>query len=296
MILVAGATGFLGRALLADLLARPDPPPIRALVRREFDAVRLREQGVEAVTGDVIARRGLDRAMHGATTLVYLVNTLDRGGDVVANELEAIQNTLIAARAQGVQRVIFLGSVGAHEASTSRYLLARWAAELAVRQSGLSWVVLRTPVILAPGSVLFDFAARLVARSPLVPLFRWRRTEVEPVALADVVEALRMSIDDAEYARRSFDICGAERTTFGRVVREWARVSGKHRARVPLPARGEPASAALAWSLGRLPYRETRLMLETLRERQVCADPSLRFPLPHRPMGVRAALETLVGG
>ena len=64
MILIAGATGFVGRALLAELSAR-GPRPVRALVRREFDAVRLRDQGVEALTGDLIAGTGLDAAMRG---------------------------------------------------------------------------------------------------------------------------------------------------------------------------------------------------------------------------------------
>ncbi len=291
MILVAGATGCVGRALVESLRTRPAPPPLRALVRREFDAVRLREQGVEAVTGDLIGRHGLDLAMRGVATLVYLVHTLDHDGDPIANDLEAVQNAMIAARAAGVERVILLSSVGASEAAASQHLLAQWAVELAVRQSGLRWVIVRTPMIVATGSLPFELLRRLVNRSPVVPLFRWRRTEVEPVALVDVVEALGMAIDEPEYAGRAFDICGAERTTFGRVVREWGRISGKRRVYVPLPGWGERVEEQLGWTLARLPRRESRLMLETLRDRQVCPDPSRRFPLPHRPMRLRAALE-----
>lgn len=290
MILVAGASGFVGRALVEELRARPLPSGLRALVRREFDAVRLREQGVEAVTGDLIERRGLDNAMRGVTTLVYLVHTLDHEGDVVANDLEAVQNALIAARAAGVQRVILLSTVGASEESVSQHLLAQWAVELAVRQSGLRWVIVRTPFIVGAGSIPFELMRRLVNRSPVVPLFRWRRTEVEPVALADVVEALRMAIEDPEYDGRAFDMCGAERTTYGRVVHEWARVARKRRVFVPLPGWGDAVFEQLGWTLARLPRRETAAWLETLRDRQVCPDPSRRFPLPHRPKGLRDAL------
>lgn len=296
MILLAGATGFVGRALLEELRGGPSARPLRALVRREFDAVRVREQGVEAITGDLIERRGLDLAMRGVTTLVYLVHTLDREGDVIANDLEAVQNAMIAARAAGVRRVILLSSVGASEQSASRHLLAQWAVELAVRQSGLRWLIVRTPFIIGTGSTPFELMRRLVNRSPVVPLFRWRNTEIEPVALADVVEALRMAIDEPEYDGRVFDVCGADRTTYGRVVREWARVARKRRIFLPLPGWGESISSQLAWSLARLPRRETRLLLETLRERQVCPDPSRRFPLPHRPLGVRAALAAVIGG
>lgn len=294
MILVAGAGGSVGSALIAALegSSAPDgnPRAIRAFVRREFDALRLRDRGIEAVTGDAVTGRGLDTAMRGVRTLVYLVDTLDRSGDAVSNDLEAVQNTLIAARAAGVQRVVYLGHIAAADGTFSQHLVARWATELAVRQSGLGWVVLRAPIILGPGGTLFESMRRIVARSPLVPLWRWRRTEVEPVALSDVVEALCISVDTPEWLDRTFDISGSTRTTFGALVRAWGRASGAHRLYLPLPGWGERLGEQLAWSLARLPRRETRLLLETLRERQVCPDPSRRFPLGRRPLDLDAAI------
>lgn len=294
MILVAGATGFVGRALLDELAARGGPP-VRALVRRDFDAVRLRDRGVDAVTGDLVSGAGLDPAMRGVKTLVYLVHTADRPGDLVDNDLTAVQNATLAARAAGVERIVTLGPIAASEQATSRYLVARWAVELAVRQSGMQPVVLRSSIIVGRGGTLFEMMRRFVNRSPVVPLFAWRRVAVEPIALGDVVEALCMALDDPQLADRSFDLCGAERMTFGEMVRGWGRAAGKHRIYLPLPGHGEAATEQLAWTLARLPRRKTRLLIETLREPQVCTDPSLRFPLPHRPMTYRQALAPLLG-
>lgn len=294
MILVAGASGFVGRALLDEFArAKGAPTAVRALVRSEFDAVRLRDQGHEAVTADLVSRRGLHEAMQGVETLVYLVHTVDRGDDIVANDLEAAQNAMLAARLAGVRRVVFLGCVGASEASVSRYLLARWAVELAVRQSGMQTVILRAALIVGRGGTLFELMRRLVDRSPVVPLFSWRRVAVEPVALSDVTEALRVASLDPELDGRSFDICGAERTTFGGVVRGWGQAHGKTRLYLPLPGRGEAIAEHAAWALARLPRRETRLLLETLREPQVCRDPSRRFPLEHRPLSYEQTLERM---
>lgn len=296
MILVAGASGFVGRALLDEFAAfEGDVPPVRALVRSEFDAVRLRDHGHEAVTADLISRRGLHDAMQGVETLVYLVHTIDRAGDIVASDLEAVQNAMLAARLAGVQRVVFLGCVGASETSVSRYLLGRWAVELAVRQSGLRTVILRSSLIVGRGGTLFEMMRRLVDRSPVVPLFSWRRVPVEPVALADVTEALRMACLDPEFDGRSFDICGADRTTFGDVVRNWGQAQHKRRLYLPLPGRGEAIGEHAAWTLARLPRRKTRLLLETLRDPQVCRDPSRRFPLDHRPLSYAQTLERLRG-
>lgn len=268
--------------------------PVRALVGSEFDAVRLRDQGFEAVTADLVEGRGLDSAVRGVETVVYLADTLDREGVLVTSELETVQNTLLAARAAGARRVVFLGSVGASSESRARYLVARWAVELAVRQSQLRWVILRAPLIVGPGGTLFEVLRGVVARGPIVPLLAWRSTPVEPVALSDVVEALRMAARDSDLDGRAFDICGSERTTVGALLKSWARVSGRRRLHVPVPGSGERLVARLsALFLGKS-AREVRLLLETLREPQLCTDPSARFPLPHRPSNVRQALAAVL--
>lgn len=294
MILVAGASGCIGSALVTELRHTSAPEGgarrLRAFVRREFDAVRLRDQGVETIAGDLVSGRGVDEAMRGVKTLVYLVDTRDRGGDLVSRDLAAVQQTLIAARAAGVQRVIAMSHVAASEEATSPYLVARWAVELAVRQSQLDWLLLRAPMVIGPNSTLWELLHRLVDRSPVVPLFRWRRVEVEPVALSDVVTALRMAVDEPERANRSYDVTGASRITFGDVLRRWARATEASRAYVPLPGWGERQIAAAGWTLARLPRVETRVLVETLRERQVCPDPSRRFPLGRRPLAYEAAL------
>lgn len=292
-ILVAGASGFVGQALLAELAREAVGTPLRALVRTEFDAVRLRERGSEVVTADLITRRGLDTAMRGIETLVYLVHTLDAPGDVVANDLEAIQNTLIAARAAGVQRVVFLGCVAANETSVSRYLLARWAVELAVRQSGLRHVIVRAPIVIGRGGPLFELLRRFVDRSPVMPLFSWRRTPAEPVALTDVTEALRIAALDHDLDGRSFDLTGAERMTVGAMVRTLGRARGRQRVYLPLPGSGALVTEHAAWTLARMPRRDARLLFETLLEPMVCRDPSRRFPLDRRPLTYAQALAAL---
>ncbi len=289
MILLTGANGVIGRALLPNLV-RNGTQPVRAFVRREFDAVRLRDRGAEAVVGDLLTGRGLDAAMRGIETLVYLVHVLDRPSDIVARDLAAAQNAALAARAAGVQRVVFLGHVAASDEASAQYLVARWAVERALTQSGLSCCVLRAPVVIGRGSEPFSVLRRLVDRSPVVPLFNWRRTSVEPVALGDVVQALEMAVADPELDGRSFDICGQDRMTYGALLREYARASGRRRLFAPVRGRGEAATAYASWVLARRPPARTRLLLETLRERQVCTDPSRRFPLPQRPAPFRRAL------
>ena len=68
MILVAGAAGTVGAAVVARLLATDPRPRLRAFVHAEFDALRLRDQGVEAVVGDLVTGRGVDEASPRSST------------------------------------------------------------------------------------------------------------------------------------------------------------------------------------------------------------------------------------
>ena len=293
MILVAGASGVVGRALMTALIER-GTGPLRAFVRTELDAVRLRDRGIEAAVGDLVDGRGVDGAMRGVRTLVYLVHTLDRRGDLVANDLAAARNAALAARAAGVQRLIFLGHVAASDEARSRYLLGRWAVERAMQQSGLRTTILRAPLIVAPEAQPFGLMHWMADRSPVVPAFGWRKTPIEPVALADVIEALTMAIEDEAFDGRSFDVCGAERLTAGEMVRVWNRAVERRRLTLPLPQRIGDPTAWLAWASRQARLRRSRALLETLREPQLCLDPSRRFPLPHRPASYHATIEALV--
>ena len=295
MILVAGASGFVGRALVASLNEAP-PAPLRAFVRTELDAVRLRDRGVEAAVGDLVAGRGLDAAMRGVHTLVYLVHALEGAGDLVASDLAAARNATLAARAAGVERIVFLGHVAAAPEARARYLVARWAVERTMEQSGVTCTVLRAPLIVGAGAEPFSLACWPGSRSPIVPLFSWRRTLLEPVALTDVVEGLSMAIADRDLDGRSFDLCGADRITAGDMVRSAMRAIGRRAIPIPVPLRGIEGVAWAHWAAHRGSPRRARALLETLFERQLCTDPSRRFPLPHRPLPFRSALASMLDG
>jgi hypothetical protein len=114
-----------------------------------------------------------------------------------------------------------------------------------------------------------------------------------------VVEALRQAIDDADLDNRSFDMSGATRVTFGEFVRAAETPGltrlGRWRLHLPIPGYGERLVSYASGALSPEQRRETAHLLSTLREPQVCADPSRRFPLPHRPLGLRQALEAVAG-
>jgi len=227
------------------------------------------------------------------TAATDAARTLEADLEGAAAELRAAQNALLAARVAGARRVVFLGRLGAGEGAQAALLVGSWAAELAVRQSRLRSVIVRAPLIVGAGCQPFAAVATAAGRSPLAPLLLPADVALEPVALADVVEALRMAIDDEELDGRSFDLCGAERITGRGIAREWVQARGGRRLLISAAGTHLAMAAALTMPRGMRGWRRNRLLLEPLQERQVCADPSSRFPLPRRPLSCAAAIAEL---
>lgn len=143
MILVAGATGQLGRLITETLLSQKEQ--VRALTRPESDIGWLHAAGAESVVGDLKDPYSLDRACAGVDTVISTVTSMARGGaDTIESVDRAGNRSLIdAARKQGVRRFVFISALGANPASPMPLLRAKGETENYLRDSGMTWTVLR---------------------------------------------------------------------------------------------------------------------------------------------------------
>jgi uncharacterized protein YbjT (DUF2867 family) len=144
MILVAGATGTVGRALVARLAAARTP--FRALVRKPDDVARLARDGVAAVVGDLADDASLDRALAGARAVFALT--------APSPALPQLLGNLVAAsKRAGIGRVVLHSSIGASPAASASFLRWNGLAERALQESGVPHVILR------PNGFMQNFAA-----------------------------------------------------------------------------------------------------------------------------------------
>src|SRR3954452_14852766 len=177
MVLVTGATGYVGSKLVDELLARGEH--VRTLSRRgagKGDARR----------GDVLSGEGLPEALEAVDTAYYLVHSMGACGDFAAKDRQAAVN--FAEAAAGVKRVVYLGGLGSED---SEHLRSRHeVAELLRARLGAKLVYVRAAMIIGPGSASYDILEHLIKRLPVMIVPRWLDTETQPIALSDVIEAL----------------------------------------------------------------------------------------------------------
>ena len=148
MILVTGGTGFVGREVVAELLALGYP--VRLLMRRpERGKPFERHHGIEWVRGDALQPDTIPAAMARVDAVIHLVGVIAETSRVTYEQahVEATRNILAAAKEAGVTRWIQMSAVGTRPSARSRYHLTKWEAEELVRQSGLDWTIFRPSLI-----------------------------------------------------------------------------------------------------------------------------------------------------
>jgi uncharacterized protein YbjT (DUF2867 family) len=202
LILVAGATGYVGGRLVPRLLQAGYR--VRCLVRRPTN---LRQQLlrplVECVPGDVLRPETLPAAMEGVATVYYLIHSMESGKDFEEQDLVAARRCAKAAKAQGVQRIIYLGGLGDPVAKLSAHLRSRQETGNALREAGVPVTEFRAAVVIGAGSLSFELIRYLSERLPVMICPLWVYTRIQPIAIQNVLDYLVAALKQLESTDRS---------------------------------------------------------------------------------------------
>jgi len=262
MILVTGATGYVGQHLLARLVAHGDI--VRPLVRDEAAADRLRGAGVEPVIGDVTDPASLRGRFDDVDTVIHLVAIIVEKGKATFEDINAqgARNVVAEAKKAGVKRFLHIGANGARDDPAYPYLQSKWRGEQAVIGSGIPYAVLNPSLIFGSGDVFFSTLASLVRLNPIVPVVGSGKSKFQPIWVEDVCTCLLTCLDDETYLNKTYDIGGPEQLTYDEMIAIIMRVLGKRRPTIHVPiALMKPAAAVMAAVLPKPPVTPGQLDL-----------------------------------
>jgi nucleoside-diphosphate-sugar epimerase len=229
-VLVTGASGYVGRRLVARLAE--GGTPTRALVHRTRGEL---PEGVEAVEGDITDASTLARACEGVDVVIHLASiTADRkppagGYDRVNAEGTAALAT--AARAAGVRRFVHLAGIDTAIGPPGPYLAGRRRGEAAVLAAGIESVAILRPSIMFGGedAAFIKALARLVKLAPAVPVPGDGTVKLQMVWVEDVVRCTLQLAEDTRPGQ--FPIGGPDQLTYDEVLDLIGEGLGKQRVR-----------------------------------------------------------------
>ncbi len=288
LVLLTGATGFIGRRLLPLLMARG---PVRCLAR---DPDKLRQAGCEVARGDVMDAATLAPALAGVHTAFYLIHMMSAGGHFEDADRTAARNFATAAKAAGVKRIVYLGALGDEaDPKLSPHIRSRHETGRVLRETGVEVIELRASIVIGNGSTSYELIRSLTNRLPVMICPRWLSTPTQPIALDDVLAYLMAALD-LPPGDRTIEIGSADVVSYGDLIREYARQRGLRRWLISVPVLTPYLSSLWLALVTPAKFGVGRHLIEGLRNAMVIRQPGAEQAFVIKPMSVRDAIARAV--
>jgi len=233
LIAVTGGTGFVGRAVVTELLGHGHEVRILARKTPEYPSA----ERLSFFKGSVVTGEGLDPFLDGAETLIHLVGIIRETG---SNTFDAVHrqgtvNVVKAALRHNVQRYVHMSALGTRADAPSSYHRTKWEGEQAVRKSGLSWTIFRPSIIFGPHDAFINMLLGIMRKTPFMPVVGGGGNLMQPVAVEDVASSFRIAAESPRHHGRVYELGGPEVIDFKSILKITAKVVGLKRIFIPVP-------------------------------------------------------------
>lgn len=289
LVLLTGATGYVGGRLLPALEARG--VPVRCLARRPENLAARIGPATQVVAGDVLDEPALAAAIQSVSTAYFLVHSMGSSSGFEEQERRAAENFARAAHAAGVRRIVYLGGLGEDDVALSAHLRSRHEVGRILRAGAVPTLELRASIVIGAGSLSFEMVRALVERLPVMITPRWVDTLAQPIAIDDLLAYLLAALDVELSESKVFEVGGADVVSYGDIMREYARQRSLRRTMIRVPLLSPRLSSLWLGLVTPLYARVGRKLVDSMRHPTVVTDPSAMRAFDVRPVDLREAIE-----
>ncbi len=289
-ILVTGATGYIGGRLVPRLLEAGHEVRCMTRVPSRLDLDPWRNQ-VEVVTGNVLDLESLKAALQGCDFAFYFVHSLGDAADFEAADRAGAENFRIAADANALQRIIYLGGLGEDESELSAHLESRHEVGKVLASGSTPVTEIRAAVIIGSGSVSFEMLRYLTEVLPAMTTPKWVRSMCQPIAIRDVLTILVAVLERHHPGSEVIEVGGPDVLSYQDMMQTYAEVAGlRKRLIVPVPVLSPGLSSLWIGLVTPLPSGVARPLVDSLKHDVVVRDGQAQSELLDHPLSFREAV------
>ncbi len=226
-IAITGGTGFIGRHVARDLIAHGHEVIIIARGRYSRNT-----QPIEGATFMALDANDTDKLTHafeGCDAVVHCAGTSVEDARQTFHRLhvEGTRSAVSAAERAHVKKFVLLSYLSVRPTVKSEYHTTKWQGEEIVRSSKLNFTILKAGLVYGPGDHLLNNLSNLFRKIPVFAAVGLKEKTVRLVAVEDLVEVIRASLDEDRFARQTVAVLGPEEFPFSQAARRIARAMGK---------------------------------------------------------------------
>jgi uncharacterized protein YbjT (DUF2867 family) len=294
MILLTGATGFIGSRVLQALSQKN--LEVRCLVRKQKTSDN---PNITYVTGDVLDRDSLIAATKDVETVYYFIHMMGnqpKGEQKKFDVLDrnAIKNMVDACKLNGVKRIIHLTGMRNPDEKLSHHLRSRKEVEDIIRNSGIDHTIFRASLIIGRGGAAFEILDTAVKKFPIIPVFDWENTKIQPIFIDDVIKYLVECLEKKETINKCYDIGCSQILTYKELIQQYADELGLKRKFIRIPGSWHWISSMALGKLSPVDPNVVNWLIESLQNNMVCEKNDLNKIFGFEPTSFKESLRKVI--
>jgi uncharacterized protein YbjT (DUF2867 family) len=291
-IAIAGASGFVGRAVIQELRGQYNIVGLSRSSGRE-------QEGVTWRSCDLFSLKEAENALAHCDVAIYLVHSMLPTARLTQGRFDDLDlmiadNFARAAAKNNIKRIIYLGGLIC-DGDLSLHLQSRLEVEEVLGSHGVPCTTLRAGLVVGSNGSSFEMMRKLVERLPMMICPKWTATRTQPIALDDVTSLIARVIADDALPPKAYDIGGPDVLTYIEMMRVTAKIMGKKRLFFPVVFFSPKLSRLWVRLVTGAPSQLIGPLVESLRHTMVCRDHQLaaRYGLKTKPFqeALEAALK-----
>lgn len=289
-ILLAGATGYIGKRLLPVLIEQGHQVVCCVRDANRFNPEKALRSHLEIIEIDFLEKDSLQKIPKEIDGAYYLMHSMSTSSNYEELELRCANNFREVLSHTNVNHVIYLSGI-VNEESLSRHLESRKAVEIELAKGTYHFTTLRAGIIIGSGSASFEIIRDLVEKLPVMVTPKWLNTKCQPIGISNVIQFLQKALFHEKVFDKSFDIGGPDILSYKQMLLGYAKVRGLKRWIFTIPVMTPKLSSYWLYFVTSTSYKLASALVSSMKIEVICSNSDINELLDVKPIGYEAALQ-----
>ncbi|PLW96290.1 MAG: DUF2867 domain-containing protein [Marinilabiliales bacterium] len=288
-ILLTGATGYIGKRLLPELVKNGHQVICCVRDKNRFNPPASLLKSIEIIEVDFLDKNSLKKITLDIDAAYYLMHSMSTSSEYEKLELLSAENFRHIISHTKARHVIYLSGI-INEETLSKHLSSRKAVEDELSKGDYHFTTLRAGIIIGSGSASFEIIRDLVEKLPVMVTPKWLKTKCQPIAVRDVIRFLSATLFNKVTYGKSFDIGGPDIISYKEMLLGFAKVRGLKRRIFIVPVMTPKLSSYWLYFVTSTSYKLATALVSSMKVEVICRNNDLDEILNIHPIGYEEAL------